>query len=155
MNSNNIKFEKLPAVDDISGVIEDIFSIKLDVSGGWGYDNNTALEVKSSNIPIKQLVHTFASMRANIEMNLTLDENNRYAGINLTQLEHKEVEVENKKFELVTFKIEAMKEQDYKRFIQEYKDHYGKKEFDLKKHFEERKKYTIEIQSDFWFTFHF
>lgn len=154
MNYNNeIKFEKLPPVDDIAGVLEDIFSVKLDVTGSWGYDNNSALEVNSLDIPIDQFLHTFASMRANIEMNLTLDEQNRYAGINVTQVESKEFEIENKKYDLVTFKISAIKEKEYNDFIQEYKDNYGKEDFDLKKHFDNRAKATIEIQSDFWFIF--
>lgn len=156
MSSNNsIKFDNLPAVDDISGVIEDIFSVKLDISGGWGYDNNSALEIKSLNIPIEQFIHTFASMRANIEMNLTLEEDNRYGGINLTQLEHKEFEIENIKYDLVTFKTTGMKEKTYNNFIKEYKDNYGKKEFDLEKHFQQREKNTVEIKNDFWFIFQF
>lgn len=155
MSRKDIKFENLPTVDDISGVIEDIFSVKLDVSGDWGYDNNSALKINSLNIPIEQFIHTFASMRANIEMNLTLEEGNRYGGINLTQVEHKEFEIENIKYNLVTFKITAMKEKIYNNFIQEYKDSYGKKEFDLEKHFQQRKKNTVEIKSDFWFIFPF
>ena len=156
MKSNDdIKFEKLPTVDDIAGVLEDIFSLKLNVSGGWAYDNKSALEVNSLDMPIEQFLHTFASMRANIEMNLTLDEENRYGGINVSQKEHKEFEIENQKFDLVTFKITAMKEKDYNHFIQEYKDNYGKEEFDLAKHFEERQKATIEVKSDFWFIFKF
>lgn len=152
-NDNSVDFEKLPAVDDISGVIEDIFSVKLDIKGGWGYDNNSALEVQSLNIPAEQFFHTFASMRANIEMNLTLEEKERYGGINLTFLEHKEFIIENISYDIVTFKINAMKEEKYKQFIQEYKDNYGKKEFDLSKHFKQREKNTIELKSDYWFTF--
>jgi len=156
MNYNdNIKFDKLPAVDDIAGVLEDIFSVNLDVTGGWAYDNNSALEVNSLTVPIEQFLHTFAAMRANVEMNLTQDDEKRYAGINVSQLEHKEFEVENKKYDLVTFRITAIKEKDYNNFIQEYKDNYGKESFDLKEHFENRNKATIEIYSDFWFIFKF
>jgi hypothetical protein len=156
MNYNdNIKFDQLPAVDDIAGVLEDIFSVKLDISGGWAYDNNSALKVNSLTIPLEQFLHTFASMRANIEMNLTQDEKNRYAGINVNQIEHKEFEIENKQYDLVTFKVTAIKEENYNNFIQEYKDNYGKESFDLKEHFENRNKATIEIHSDFWFIFNF
>jgi hypothetical protein len=156
MNYNdNIKFDQLPAVDDIAGVLEDIFSVKLDISGGWAYDNNSALKVNSLTIPLEQFLHTFASMRANIEMNLTQDEKNRYAGINVNQIEHKEFEIENKQYDLVTFKVTAIKEENYNNFIQEYKDNYGKESFDLKEHFENRNKATIEIHSDFWFILNF
>jgi hypothetical protein len=88
-------------------------------------------------------------------MNLTQDEKNRYAGINVNQIEHKEFEIENKQYDLVTFKVTAIKEKDYNNFIQEYKDNYGKESFDLKEHFENRNKATIEIHSDFWFILNF
>jgi len=153
--TNTIKFENLPAVDDISGVIEDIFGVKLDVSGGWGYDNNSALIVKSLDVPLVQFFQMFASMRANIEMNLTLDEDTRYAGINVTQLEHKEFKIENDKYDILTFKVAGIKEKEYNNFIQEYKENFGKKEFDLDKHFKLREESTIKIESDFWFNFQF
>jgi hypothetical protein len=151
--SEIIKFEKLPEVDDISGVLEDVFGIKLDVTGGWGYNNNTALQVQSLDIPLNQFFQMFATMRANIEMNLTLDEELRYGGINVTQLDHKEFEIENIKFDVVTFKITGIKEKIYNHFIQEYKDKYGKEDFDLENHFKQREENTIKIESDFWFNF--
>ena len=51
---NTTEFERLPAVDDIAGVIEDVFGVKLDISGGWGYDNNSVLVVNSLDMPIDQ-----------------------------------------------------------------------------------------------------
>lgn len=151
MSKKDIKFENLPAVDDISGLIKDIFDVELDISGGWGYNNTSALEIKNLAIPIEQFFQMFASMRANIEMNLTLDEDTRYAGINVTKLEHKTIELENKEYNVLTFKISAIKEKEYNNFIQEYKDNFGKKEFDLEKHFKSREASTIKIESDFWF----
>ena len=151
MNKENIKFENLPAVDDISGLIKDIFAVELDISGGWGYNNTSALEVKNLDIPVEQFFQMFASMRANIEMNLTLEEDTRYGGINLSQLEHKTIELENKEYQVLTFKITAIREKEYNNFIQEYKDNFGKKEFDLDKHFKQRESSTIKIESDFWF----
>lgn len=153
MTTNEIKFETLPPVDDIAGVIEDVFGVKLDISGSWGYNNQTALIVKNNDVPLEQFFHMFASMRANIEMNLTLEEDERYGGINLNEIEHKEFEIENIKYDVLTFKITAMKEIVYANFIQEYKDGYGKKEFDLEKHFKQREENTIKIESDFWFNF--
>lgn len=154
MNKKSLKFEALPPVDDIAGVIEDIFGVKLEIFGGWGYDNSTSLEVKNLTIPQDQFFQMFSSMRANIEMNLTIeDEESRYGGINVTQLEHKEFIIENKNYDVVTFKITAMKEKEYNHFIKEYKENYGKKEFDLEKHFNNRRDSTIQLESDFWFLF--
>lgn len=151
--NKSVEFENLSAVDDISGLIEDIFSVKLDISGGWGYNNDSALEVNNIDIPQEQFFQMFASMRANIEMNLTLDENERYSGINVTQLEHKKFELENKEYDVLTFKITGMKEESYNNFIKEYKENFGKKEFDLEEHFKLRELNTIKIESDFWFIF--
>lgn len=153
MTKNSIKFDNLPAVDDISGVIKDIFGVDLDIRGGWGYNNHLALEVKSLDIPSEQFFQMFASMRANVEMNLTLEEESRYAGINVTKLEQKEFEIENKKYDVLTFKITAIKEKEYNHFIQEYKDNFGKKEFDLEQHFKLREESTLKIESDFWFIY--
>lgn len=151
--TNSVDFDKLTPVDDISGVLEDVFGLKLDVYGGWGYDNNSVLKVRNINIPKKQFFHTFASMRANIEMNLILDEDQRYGGINVSEIQNSELKVDNKTYEVVTFKITAMKEKKYNDFIQEYKDNYGKDDFDIAKHFKDREENTIEINQDFWFVF--
>lgn len=151
--TNNIEFEKLPIVDDISGVLEDAFGVKLNVKGDWGYDNKRALEVISIETSIDQFVHMFASMRANVEMNLTLEENHRYGGINVSLKEVKKFEIENKTYDVFTFSITAMPEKKYAKFIKEYKDNYGKnKKFDMDDHFKRRKQESINIESDFWFT---
>ncbi len=152
MNNNFVKFENLPAVDDIAGVIKDIFNVDLDVLGGWGYDNNSAVIVKSLYMPIDQFLYMFASIRANIQMNMTLEKEESYGGINCTFIDGKQVEIEDKVYDMITFEITAMKESTYTNFIQEYKDNYGKnKDFDLSDHFKRRNENTITIQSDFWF----
>ncbi|MEA2050232.1 MAG: hypothetical protein U9O56_05840 [Campylobacterota bacterium] len=148
---NSIHFEKAQEVDDIAGVIKDIFDIDLDISGGWGYDYNNPLVVNSLDITIDQFLHMFSTMRANIEMNLLLDDENRYGGINATFLEAKKLVLDNNTFDVVTYKISAIKEKKYAEFIKEYKDGYGKKEFDITKHFENRQKYTISREVDYWF----
>ena len=149
---NEVDFDKVPPVDDISGVLEDVFGIKLDVKGGWGYDNKTALEVGRIDVPVDQFVHMFASMRANVQMNLTLEDEDRYGGINVIFKEVKQFEIEDKIYDIFTFIITAMPEKIYADFIQEYKDNYGKNpDFDMADHFKRRKESTIEIESDFWF----
>ncbi len=152
MTNNVIEFKRLPAVDDIAGVIEDVFGVKLDISGGWGYDNNSAVIVNSLDLPIDQFLYMFSQMRANIEMNMTLDESDRYGGINTNFVDGKQIEIENKVYDMITFEITAMKESIYADFIQEYKDNYGKnKDFDMSEHFKRREINTIKLQSDFWF----
>jgi len=152
MNNTSIKFEQLPPVDDLSGVIEDMFGVKLDIEGGWGYDNNTPVIVKSLEIPIDQFLHMFASIRANTEMNLFLEEEHRYGSINCNFIEGQQIEIEDKVFDMITFETTAMKESTYANFIDEYKQNYGKnKEFDLDDHFKRREANTITIQNDFWF----
>lgn len=148
-----VEFERLPPVDDLGGLIEDIFGVKLDVSGGWGYDNKTALVVNSQEVPSSQFAFMFASMRANVEMNLTLEESDRFGAINVNQdsCEIKSFEIENKTYDVCTYKINAIKEDVYADFIQEYKDNYGKEEFDLADHFKRREENTIEVEADFWF----
>ena len=150
-NEISAKFDKLPAVDDIAGVIQDAFDVKLDISGGWGYDNNSALIVKAMDIPTDQFVHMFASMRATIEMNMILEEEARYAGVNANFVESKKFEINNMTYDILTFKITAMKEDVYAELIQEYKDNYGKKEFDMNDHFKRRNEATISREVDYWF----
>lgn len=145
-------FEHIEPVDDMSQVIEEVFGVKLDISGGWGYDNNSAVKVHSLEIPIDQFLHTFAAIRANIEMNLTLEEDDRYGGINVNFIDGQQFEIENKIYDHITFEITAMKEKEYANFIQEYKDNYGKNpEFDMSKHFKRREKATISREADYWF----
>ena len=151
-NNDLIELDQLPLVDDIAGVIEDMFGVKLDILGGWGYDHNRAVIVNSLDTSIDHFLYMFATIRANTEMNMTLEKEKRYGGINATYIDGKQVEVENKIYDMITFEITAMKETIYAAFIQEYKDNYGKnKEFDLSDHFKRRKENTITIQSDFWF----
>jgi len=153
MSKNPIHFEQLPNVDDLSGVIEDMFGVKLDISGGWGYDNSAPVIVNSLDIPIDQFLHMFASIRANTEMNLYLEEKQRYGSINCNFIEGKQVEIENQLFDMITFEITAMKEIIYADLIDEYKENYGKnEEFDLEDHFKRRKENTIKLETDFWFT---
>ena len=148
---SSIELENLPAVDDIAGVVEDVFGVKLAISGGWGYDNTTALVIHNIEVPLEQFFHMFGSMRANVQMNLTLEEQERFGAINLTFVSHKELKVLSEMYDIVTFKITAINEKIYNNFIQEYKENYGKKEFNLEDHFKRRQENTIELLEDFWF----
>jgi hypothetical protein len=146
------KFKQLERVDDIAGVIKDIFELELDVKGGWGYDNKTALEVGDlKNMSLDQFLHMFGMVRATIEMNLTLQEDERYGGIAVDFVESKKFEIDSKTYDIVTLKITAMPEKLYANFIQEYKEGYGKNDFDMQGHFDRRKEATIDRIVDFWF----
>ena len=150
---DNLKFQPIEPVDNMHEVIQEVFGVNLDISGDWGYTPQRATIVNSLEIPIDQFLHMFATIRANIEMNMTLEEEDRYGGINVNFIDGKQVELENKIYDMITFEITAMKESQYADFIQEYKDNYGKNEaFDLNDHFKKREEATIVIQADYWFT---
>jgi hypothetical protein len=147
-----MEFKQIEPVDEISKVIQDVFGVKLDISGGWGYSHKSPVIVNSLEMPIDQFLNMFATIRANIEMNLTLEEDERYGGINISFLEGEQFTVENQTFDHIRFEITAMPEQEYAKLIQEYKDNYGKnRDFDMDAHFKKRKELTIKIESDFWF----
>lgn len=135
-----MEFKQIVPVDDISGLILEVFDVKLDISGGWGYDYKNSVVVNSLDMPIDQFLNLFANLRANIEMNLTLEEDERYGGINVHFLNGEQFTIDNKTYDHVTFEITAMKEKEYAKVIQEYKDNYGKNEnFDMDKHFKKEK----------------
>ncbi|MEA2017579.1 MAG: hypothetical protein U9N59_03945 [Campylobacterota bacterium] len=150
--TNNIIFNQIEPVQNLSEVLKETFDVDLDISGGWGYSNKDAVTINSLDMPIDQFLHMFSSIRANIEMNIMQDEDTRYGGINLTFLQGEQFEIDNKTYDHITFEITAMLEKDYSKFIQEYKDNYGKnKNFDMGDHFQRRKEKSITIKSDFWF----
>lgn len=146
------EFKQIEPVDDVSKVILDVFGVTLDISGGWGYDPKNPLIVNSLEMPIDQFLNMFATMRANIEMNLTLEEDDRYGGINVHFLEGEQFSIEQQAFDHVRFEVSAMREKEYATLIQEYKDNYGKnKNFDMDAHFQKRKEVTLTRVADFWF----
>ena len=147
----NQKFKELEKSDNIKKVVKNLFDIELDVSGSWGYCNKTALIINSLEMPIDQFMNLFATLRANIEMNLNLDENERYSGITVNLEEKKYISIDDKSFTVATFKVSAMNERVYAGFIKEYKVNYGKKAFDLSEHFKKRKEETLIRVVDYWF----
>ena len=144
-------FKELEKVDSTKEVIKDVFGVDLDIDGGWGYDASTAVIINSLSIPIEQFLNLFATIRANIEMNLTLEKDKRYGAINVSIKSHTKSNIDNINYDVVTCNIKAMKEDIYAKFIKEYKDGYGKKEFDLSEHFNRRKDSTILRVVEFWF----
>ncbi|MEA1952869.1 MAG: hypothetical protein U9O24_00565 [Campylobacterota bacterium] len=147
----SIKFKELEKVDNIKEVVKNLFDVELDVSGGWGYSEESALNIHSLTMPIEQFMNLFATLRANIEMNLTLDKDERYGGITLTLQKRESISRGIKAFTVATFKISAMNEGVYAGFIKEYKENYGEKEFDIAEHFKKRKDNTVVRVVDYWF----
>ncbi len=146
-------FPKIPSDDSINKVINAAFDTDLPIEGGWGYNQSLATAITSlpEGIPLIQLEHTIASMRAYIEMNMTQPKDERYGSINLNEKVRETIEEEEKVFHKVTYEISAMKEDTYAAFIDEYKEGYGKEEFDMEDHFRRRKEATLIRIEPYWF----
>ena len=90
-------------------------------------------------------------MRNFIEMSMTRQKEDRYGGINLNEIAREEQDVDGEDYHKVTYTISAMKEEQYNTFIDEYKEGYGEKNFDLSGHFRRRKQATVERTEVHWF----
>lgn len=132
------KFKQISSDDNIKKVIEAAFNSDLDVDGGWGYTPDDATIIPKSQ-ESKTLQHTLASMRAYLEMNMTLDEDERYGSININEKARQKRDA----LEEITYEISAMKESVYAQFINEYKENYGKSSFNMNEHFQKRKDATL------------
>ncbi len=132
-------------------IIKAAFDADLDVDGGWGYSHEDVMIIKDKSMPLNQLQHTLATMRAYIKMNMTLVESKRYGAINLNEKKRYEKKISNKTYQVVTYEISAMLESDYNNFIQEYKKNQDSKDFDIQEHFNRRKEATLIRVEDIWF----
>lgn len=144
-------FKQLEKTDNIKEILKSAFDSDLPVSGSWGYTKDDATFIDTSDIPAPQIEHVFASMRAYIEMNMTLPEEERYGSINLNEQTREELTLNNQTYHKVTYELTAMQEVLYKSFIKEYKEAYGTKSFDLSEHFERRKEATLTRSVIHWF----
>ena len=144
-------FKPLSCNDDLKDIIKTAFDSDLDIAGAWGYSKELATEIITSDIPLSQLEHIFASMRAYIEMNMTLEVSNRYASINVKELSRETQVIDNLTYHKIIYTVTAIKESRYADFIKEYKDNYGKEDFDLDGHFAKRKEETLHREVTHWF----
>ena len=144
-------FTQLQCDDDLKQIIKAAFDTDLDIKGAWGYTQETATTVLSSPVPLTQFEHMFASMRAYVEMNMTLTEDERYGSINLNEVDREQVALGNLLYDKVTYEVSAMNEKVYASFIAEYKDGYGTEDFDITEHFEQRKEATLKRKVTHWF----
>jgi hypothetical protein len=150
-----IDFKEIDKVDNLQEVIKEVFEIELDVAGDWGYNEQRALVIQDSDIPLQQLQHTLATIRAQIEMSLALPEEKKYGSINVQESGRESITKDKITYEVVSFSITAMLKSVYAQFIQEYKDGYGKNDFDIEGHFQQREENTIRRDVKFWFITNF
>jgi hypothetical protein len=145
------EFKQISNDDPIQEVIQSAFDANYAISGGWGYSQELATAIQHTDVPLSQFEHVLASMRAYLEMNMTLPKEERYGSINLNET-HREQTVQNRLlYDKVSYEITALKEDLYTQYINEYKEGYGKEEFDMTEHFNQRKKATLHRAVEQWF----
>ncbi len=142
------EFKVIEAEEDVQNFIQVAFNANLKVSGAWGYTKALATVIEQGNEgSVAQIEFTLATMRAYLEMNMTLEEDERYGAINLNELSR----VVEGEYEKVTYEISAMRELEYKKFIAEYKENSEKPDFDMTEHFNRRKEATLKREVIYWF----
>lgn len=146
-----ITFDQLSDDDKIQEVIKSAFDADIPIDGSWGYTKEASTIITTSDTPYAQTEHMFASMRAYIEMNMTQDETSRYGSINVNELCREEITIDTHMYHKVSYEITAMIESLYTIFIKEYKENYGKKDFNLTEHFKKRKEATLKREVTHWF----
>ncbi len=144
-------FKKIDRVGSTKNIIKDVFGVELDISGGWGYNASTSISINSLSMPLEQFLNLFTTIRANIEMNLSLEKDKRYAGIKVTIKNRSKIEVDDITYDVIETQIKAMKEDIYSKFIKEYKEKYGEEGFDLNEYFNRREENTTTRVVEFWF----
>jgi len=144
-------FEPLQCDNDLQDVIKTALGTELDISGAWGYTQELATTLHSTEVPLVQFQHMFASMRAYVEMNMTLPQEERHGSINVTEKSRLQKSLNGLIYDKVDYEVSSMKEEDYKAFIAAYKKGYGTEGFDMTKHFEERKEATHLREVTHWF----
>jgi len=144
-------FTQLQCDNDLKQIIKAAFDTDLDIKGSWGYTQETATTVLSAPVPLIQFEHMFASMRAYVEMNMTLEQEDRYGSINLNEVDREQIAIGNLLYDKVSYEVSGMNEKVYASFIAEYKDGYGTEGFDITEHFEKRKEATLKRKVTHWF----
>jgi len=148
------QFEQLKSDNDLKEILKSAFDANLDISGSWGYTQALATVIHSTDNPLAQFEHMFASMRAYVEMSMTLEEALRYGSINLNEIQRERLTVDKLVYDKVIYTVSAIKESVYNTFINEYKEGYGQKDFDLSTHFKRREEATLRREVTHWFEIH-
>ena len=145
-------FQAITSSDPIKEIIKAAFDLELAVSGGWGYSKELATIIHDTNgMPLDQFEHTLTMVRAYIEMNMTLEKEDRYGSINPNEVNRERVNEAGQTYDKVTFEVTGMKEGLYGSFVNEYKKNSEKPDFDLAGHFNRRKEATLKRTVEHWF----
>lgn len=142
-----MRFDRLKSGDDIKAVLKEAFDMELPVSGGWGYEKDDAVMIEKGSLPTSQVQYIFATMRANLQMNMTQPKEDRFGGITVEESSKESIDG----YEKIVYIIKAIKEDIYEKLIQEYKEGYGKDSFDMEAHFAKRAENTIVLDEEYWF----
>ncbi len=148
-----MKFDELQESLDIKELIKTTFEADLPLAGGWGYTKEkvTIIESLPEAMTLMQLEHMITSIRAHLEMNITQEQESRYGAINANEKTREEIRDADGIYDKVTYEITGIKEDIYNAFSKEYKEGYGKAEFDLNDHFNRRKKATLTREVTHYF----
>jgi len=147
--SDLMEFKEIEVEDNLEELVQVAFNADLKLDGAWGYTQTLATVIKPENeASMSQIEFTLATMRAYLEMNMTLGDEERYSAINLQELSREKIE---ESYDKVTYEISAIKETEYKMFIAEYKENSGKIGFDMSDHFNRRKEATLKREVIHWF----
>ena len=146
-------FNPLQENTDIQTLIRSTFDADLPLSGGWGYTQEQATILKAipEGMTLAQLQHMVNTIRAHLEMNITQDEAHRYSAINANEKARETQHTDTDIFNKVSYEITGIKDAPFKAFIKEYKEGYGKEDFDLNAHFQRRKEATLTREVEHYF----
>jgi len=146
-------FKHLQENSDIQALISSTFDADLPLSGGWGYTQEQATILKAipEGMTLAQLQHMVTTIRAHLEMNITQEEAHRYSAINANETGREEQRTNVAIFDQVSYDLTGIKDAPFKAFIKEYKEGYGKEDFDLNAHFQRRKEATLTREVKHYF----
>jgi hypothetical protein len=146
-------FKQLEENSDIQALIKSTFDADLPLSGGWGYteEQATSIHALPEGMTLPQLEQMVTTIRAHLEMNITQAEAHRYGAINANETAREAQGTDIAVFDKVSYDITGIKEAPFKAFIKEYKEGYGKEDFDLNAHFERRKEATLTREVTYYF----
>jgi len=138
-------FKTLQENTNIRDLIKTTFDADLALAGGWGYTKETAtvIEALPEGMSLSQLEHMVTTIRAHLEMNITQEKEERYGAINANEREREESSSGEGIFNTITYEVTGIKEERFNAFIKEYKEGYGKEDFDLNAHFKRRLEATL------------
>ena len=144
-----MQFKEIAVENNLQELVKVAFNSDLKLDGAWGYTQALATIIREGNSgSLAQIEFTLATMRAYLEMNMTLEEAERYGAINLQELSRERVD---DGYDKVEYEISAIKELAYKAFIKEYKENLEKPDFDMSEHFVRRKSATLKRKVLHWF----